>query len=143
MSLADYPVPSLEAEPMTQLQFIDGILQPSRIADAIPAMTIAQLAACASAGRTLGQLAIDMLAAPEFGGFGEANQTPAGKWLEAMALAMIQGGDRCIGELRTRRPMCDDERDTLAGALIGHAVQSNEPVAAVAALAASLAAQRH
>ncbi len=128
---------------MTQLQFIDGILQPSRIADALPGMTIAQLAACARASRTLGQIAIDMLASPEFGGFCEADQTPAGEWLEGMALAMIEGGDRCIAELRTRRPMTDDERDTQAGALIGHAVQSNEPVAVVAALATSLASKRH
>ncbi|MET3890387.1 hypothetical protein ABIE41_001463 [Bosea sp. OAE506] len=128
---------------MTQLQFIDGILQPSRIADALPRMTVAQLAACASASRTLGQLAIDMLAAPEFGGFCEAGQTPAGEWLEGMALAMIEGGDRCIAELRERRPATNDERDAQASALIGHAVQSNEPVTVVAALAISLASKRH
>lgn len=137
------PALNIAAEPMTQIQFIDGILQPSRIADALPHMTIAQLAACASASRTLGQLAIDMLAAPEFGGFCEADQTSAGEWLEGMALALIEGGDRCIAELRTRRPTTDDERDTQAGALIGHAVQSNEPVAVVAALAVSLAAKPH
>jgi hypothetical protein len=128
---------------MTQLQFIDGILQPSRIAEALPRMTVAQLAACASASRTLGQLAIDMMAAPEFGGFCEADQTPAGEWFEGMALAMIEGGDRCIAELRTRRPMTDDERDAQAGALIRHAAQSNEPVAMIAALAVSLASKRH
>lgn len=56
---------------------------------------------------------------------------------------MIEGGDRCIAELRTRRPATEDERDAQASALIGHAVQSNEPVAVVAALAISLASQRH
>lgn len=143
MSRTYHTAPGLEAEPVTQLQFIDGILQPSRIADALPRMSIAQLAACAKAGRMLGQMAIDMLAAPEFGGFCEADQTPAGEWLEGMALAMIEGGDRCIAELRTRRPATEDERDAQAGALIGHAVQSNEPVAVVAALAVSLASKRH
>lgn len=128
---------------MTQLQFIDGILQPSRIAAALPRMTIAQLAACANASRALGQMAIDMMAAREFGGFCEANQTPAGEWLEGMALAMIEGGDRCIAELRRRRPTSDVERDAQASALIGHAVQSSEPVAMVAALAVSLASKRH
>lgn len=128
---------------MTQLQFIDGILQPSLIADALPRMTVAQLAACASASRTLGQLAIDMLAAPEFGGFCEAGQTPAGEWLEGMALAMIEGGDRCIVELRRRQPADGEERDAQASALIGHAVQSNESIATVAALALSLAASKH
>jgi hypothetical protein len=137
------PTLNIAAEPMTQIQFIDGILQPSRIGDALPHRTIAQLAACASASRTLGQLAIDMLAAPEFGGFCEADQTPAGEWLEGMALALIEGGDRCIAELRTRRPMTNDESDAQAGALIGHAVQSNEPVAVVAALAVCLASKRH
>lgn len=107
---------------MTQIQFIDGILRPTQLADALPRMTIAELAACASAGPTLGQVAIDMMAAREFGGFCEAGQTPAGEWLEAMALAMIEGGDRCIAELRTRCPATDDELDTQAGALIGHAV---------------------
>lgn len=37
----------------------------------------------------------------------------------------------------------DDERDAQAGGLIGHVVQSNEPVAMVAALAVSLASKRH
>lgn len=128
---------------MTQLEFIDGILQPSRLADALPFMTVAQLIACAHAGRTLGRMALDMLAAPEFGGFCEVDQSPAGQWLEAMALAMMEGGDRCIAELRTRRPMTDGERDAQAGALIGHAVQANEPVEVVAALAVTLASRRH
>jgi hypothetical protein len=122
---------------------MDGILQPSRIAYVLPRMSISQLAACAKAGRTLGHMAIDILAAPEFSGFCEADQTPAGEWLEGMALAMIEGGDRCIAELRTCRPATEDERGTQSGALICHAVQSNEPVAVVAALAVSLASKRH
>lgn len=128
---------------MTQLQFIDGILAPSRIATALPLMSIDQLAASAHASRTLGQLAIDMMAAREFGGFCEADQTPAGAWLEGMALAMTEAADRFIAELRTRRPLNDDERETQARALIQYAAITSEPVAFMAALAASLAAQRH
>ncbi len=60
-----------------------------------------------------------------------------------MALAMIEAADRFIAELRTRRPMSDDERDTQAGALIQYAAITNETAASVAALAVSLDAQRH
>lgn len=137
------PALNIAAEPMTQIQFIDGILRPSRLTEALPRMTIEQLAVCASASRTLGQLAVDMLAAPEFGGFCEAGQTAAGEWLEAMALAMIEGGDRCIAELRSRRPLCRAEQDAQASALIGYAVQTNEPVELIAALAVSLSSKRH
>lgn len=128
---------------MTQLQFIDGILRPSRLPDALPRMTIAELAACADASRTLGLLAIDKMGAPEFGGFCEADQSPAGEWMESMGLAMIEAADRCIAELRTRRPKSDDEAETRARALLQFAAATNEPVAVMAALAVSLASKRH
>jgi hypothetical protein len=58
-----------------------------------------------------------MMATREFGGFSEEGQTPAGEWMEGMALAMIEAADRCIAELRTRRPATHDERSTQAGPL--------------------------
>lgn len=128
---------------MNQLQFIDGILQPSRLSDALPRMSIVQLAACADASRTLGLLAIDKMGAPEFGGFCEADQSPAGEWMEGMGLTMIEAADRCIAELRSRRPNNDQEAEARARALLQFAAATNEPVAVMAALAVSLAVQEH
>lgn len=100
-------------------------------------------AAVSLVSRTLGQTAVDMMSAQEFGGFCEAVQTPAGEWLESMALSLTEAADRFIGELRTRRPNDPADRETRALALIEYAVITNEPVPALAALAASLAAQQH
>lgn len=128
---------------MTQIQLIDSILLPSRLDDALPSMSIGQLAVSARSARTLGQLAVDMMSVPEFGGFGEEAQTSAGAWMEGMALALIEASDRCIAELRKRRPNSNDDHETRALALIEYAAITNEGVPAIAALAASLAAQRH